>query len=71
MSHHRHYSEQEFEALVGSALDDLPIEFQQALQNVAVVVSDRGEEHMHTGSTLATGREGDRFSGAAGSQTRF
>ncbi len=45
MSHHRHYSEEEFEALVRSALDDLPIEFQQALENVAVVVSDRGEEH--------------------------
>ena len=45
MSHRRHYSEKEFEALVGSALDDLPIEFQRALQNVAVVVSDRGDEH--------------------------
>jgi predicted Zn-dependent protease with MMP-like domain len=41
----KHYSEQEFEALVGSALDDLPTEFQRALDNVAVVVSDRGEEH--------------------------
>jgi predicted Zn-dependent protease with MMP-like domain len=45
MSHHRHYSEEEFEALVRSALDDLPTEFQQALENVAVVVSDRGAEH--------------------------
>ena len=45
MSRGKHWSEEEFEALVASALDDLPIEFQQALENVAVVVSDRGEEH--------------------------
>ena len=35
----------EFEQLVRSALDELPDEFQQALQNVAIVVSDRGAEH--------------------------
>jgi hypothetical protein len=29
MGKHRHYSEQEFEALVSSALDELPIEFQK------------------------------------------
>jgi predicted Zn-dependent protease with MMP-like domain len=45
MSSRKHYSEKEFEALVSSALDDLPIEFQKALENVAVVVSDRGAEH--------------------------
>ena len=45
MSEHRHYSEQEFEQLVSSALDDLPIEFQRALEDVAIVVSDRGAEN--------------------------
>lgn len=37
MSKPRHYSEQEFEALVRSALDELPIEFQRALEHVAIV----------------------------------
>ena len=45
MGEHRHYSEQEFEQLVSSALDDLPTEFQRALENVAIVVSDRGAEN--------------------------
>ncbi len=45
MSEHRHYGEQEFEELVRSALDELPIEFQRTLENVAIVVSDRGAEH--------------------------
>jgi len=45
MSKHGQYSEQEFEELVRSALDDLPIEFQRALEDVAIVVSDRGAEH--------------------------
>jgi len=45
MSQHRHYSEQEFEQLVRSAIDELPAQFRGALENVAVVVSDRGAEH--------------------------
>jgi predicted Zn-dependent protease with MMP-like domain len=45
MRGHRQYSEREFEEFVRSALDDLPIEFQHALDDVAVVVSDRGAEH--------------------------
>ena len=45
MSNDDQYSEQQFEAIVRSALDDLPIEFQRALENVAIVVSDRGAEH--------------------------
>jgi predicted Zn-dependent protease with MMP-like domain len=56
MAKHRHYGEAEFEALVRSALDDLPAEFQRALANVAVVVSDRGAENhaygMHVGMRL-------------------
>jgi predicted Zn-dependent protease with MMP-like domain len=44
MSRAHHYSEAEFEALVSDALDELPEAFQRALENVAVVVSDRGEE---------------------------
>jgi predicted Zn-dependent protease with MMP-like domain len=34
----------EFESLVVDAIDRLPIEFQEVLANVAVVVSDRGDE---------------------------
>ena len=56
MAKSRHYSEQEFEALVSSALDELPEEFQRVLEHVAVVVSDRGEENhaygMYVGSRL-------------------
>ena len=56
MSKPRHYSEQEFEALVSSALDELPIEFQRVLEHVAIVVSDRGAENhaygMYVGSKL-------------------
>jgi predicted Zn-dependent protease with MMP-like domain len=56
MSKRKRYSEEEFEALVRSALDDLPDEFQRALDDVAIVVSDRGaEEHaygMHVGMRL-------------------
>src|SRR5665213_1380855 len=45
MTKHEQYSEQEFEEFVRAALDDLPIEFQRALESVAIVVSDRGAEH--------------------------
>jgi predicted Zn-dependent protease with MMP-like domain len=45
MSQHERYSEREFEEFVRAALDDLPIEFQRALESVAIVVSDRGAEH--------------------------
>jgi predicted Zn-dependent protease with MMP-like domain len=59
MSRHRRYSEPEFEELVRSALDDLPAEFQRALENVAIVVSDRGAEHhaygMYVGLKLGAG----------------
>jgi predicted Zn-dependent protease with MMP-like domain len=66
MSGHRHYSEQEFEALVAAALDELPPEFQRTLENVAVVVSDRGAENhaygMHVGARLG----GQPFFGGGG-----
>ena len=45
MSDQDQYSEREFEEVVRSALDALPVEFQRALENVAIVVSDRGAEH--------------------------
>jgi predicted Zn-dependent protease with MMP-like domain len=45
MSNQDQYSEREFEEVVRSALDALPMEFQRALENVAIVVSDRGAEH--------------------------
>lgn len=57
MSGHGHYSEKDFEELVSSALDELPGEFQRALEHVAIVVSDRGVENhaygMYVGSKLA------------------
>jgi predicted Zn-dependent protease with MMP-like domain len=56
MAKRRRYSEEEFEALVRSALDELPDEFQRTLDDVPIVVSDRGaEEHaygMHVGMRM-------------------
>jgi predicted Zn-dependent protease with MMP-like domain len=66
MSKHRHYSEQEFEEFVRSALDELPSEFQGALENVAVVVSDRGEEHHAYGEYVGFKRGGESYFGGGG-----
>ncbi len=66
MSQHRRYSEQAFEELVRSALDDLPIEFQRALENVAIVVSDRGAEHHAYGEYVGFKMGGSSFFGGGG-----
>ena len=66
MSNHRHYSEQEFEALVSSALDELPPEFQRALKDVAVVVSDRGAENHDYGMYVGSRSGGTPFFGGGG-----
>jgi predicted Zn-dependent protease with MMP-like domain len=50
-------NEEDFKALVRSALDDLPLEFHRALEHVAVVVSDggrrRGAYGLYQGDTAA------------------
>jgi predicted Zn-dependent protease with MMP-like domain len=66
MSKHRHYSEQEFEQLVGSALDELPSEFQGALEHVAVVVSDRGAENHAYGMYVGSRLGGTAYFGGGG-----
>lgn len=66
MSKHGHYSEEEFEALVRSALDELPAEFQAALKNVAIVVSDRGVENHAYGMYVGSQRRGNPFFGGGG-----
>src|ERR1700678_530509 len=66
MSKPRHYSEQEFEALVGSALDELPSEFQRALEHVAVVVSDRGAENHAYGMYVGSRMRGTAYFGGGG-----
>jgi predicted Zn-dependent protease with MMP-like domain len=66
MAKHRTYSEHEFEALVSSALDDLPSEFRRALENVAIVVSDRGEEHHAYGMYVGLKMGGSGFFGGGG-----
>lgn len=66
MTPHRHYSEQEFEAIVSSALDDLPTELQAALANVAVVVSDRGAENHAYGLYVGARKGGTGFFGGGG-----
>ncbi len=51
------WNEEDFMALVRSALDDLPLEFHRALEHVAVVVDDGGRAHraygLYHGPTLA------------------
>ena len=66
MSGHRHYGEQEFEALVRSALDQLPTKFQEALDDVAIVVSDRGSENHAYGMYVGTRLGGQPFFGGGG-----
>ncbi len=49
--------EEDFKALVRSAIDDLPLEFHRALEHVAVVVSDGGRRRraygLYQGDTVA------------------
>ena len=66
MSKARHYSEQEFEELVSSALDELPIEFERALERVAIVVSDRGAENHAYGMYVGSRLQGSPFFGGGG-----
>jgi predicted Zn-dependent protease with MMP-like domain len=66
MSKHKRYSEQEFEAFVRSALEELPNEFQSALENVAVVVSDRGAEHHAYGEYVGFKMSGSSYFGGGG-----
>lgn len=66
MSKDRHYSEQEFEALVRSALDELPPEFQRVLEHVAVVVSDRGGENHAYGMYVGLRLGGTAYFGGGG-----
>ncbi len=51
------WNEEDFKALVRSALDDLPLEFHRALEHVAVVVDDggrsRGAYGLYHGPTVA------------------
>ena len=51
------WNEEDFKALVRSALDELPLEFHRALEHVAVVVEDNGRAHhaygLYHGATVA------------------
>ncbi len=51
------YREEDFNALVRAAVDDLPLEFHRALEHVAVVVSDGGRRQraygLYQGDTVA------------------
>ena len=50
-------SDEDFRALVRSAIDDLPLEFHRALEHVAIVVTDGGRERgaygLYEGDTIA------------------
>src|SRR6202023_3510984 len=66
MNGHRHYGEQEFDALVRSSLDELPTKVQQALDDVAIVVSDRGSENHAYGMYVGSRLGGQPFFGGGG-----
>jgi predicted Zn-dependent protease with MMP-like domain len=59
------YDEEDFRALVRSAIDDLPLEFHRALEHVAVVVSDGGRRQhaygLYQGDTVARDYFHDRI----------
>jgi predicted Zn-dependent protease with MMP-like domain len=59
------YDEEDFKALVRSAVDDLPLEFHRALEHVAVVVSDSGRRQhaygLYQGGTVARDYFHDRI----------
>jgi predicted Zn-dependent protease with MMP-like domain len=58
-------NEDDFKALVRSAIDDLPLEFHRALEHVAVVVSDGGSRRraygLYQGDTVAQDYFHDRI----------
>jgi predicted Zn-dependent protease with MMP-like domain len=57
--------DEDFRALVRSAIDDLPLEFHRALEHVAIVVTDGGRERgaygMYEGDTIARDYFHDRI----------
>jgi predicted Zn-dependent protease with MMP-like domain len=59
------YNEEDFRALVRSAIDELPLEFHRALEHVAVVVSDGGRRRraygLYQGDTVAQDYFHDRI----------
>jgi predicted Zn-dependent protease with MMP-like domain len=59
------YDEDDFSALVRSAIDDLPLEFHRALEHVAIVVSEGGRKRraygLYQGDTVAQDYFHDRI----------
>jgi predicted Zn-dependent protease with MMP-like domain len=59
------HSEEDFQALVRSSLDELPLEFHRALEHVAIVVSDGGRRRraygLYQGDTVASDYFHDRI----------
>jgi predicted Zn-dependent protease with MMP-like domain len=59
------YDEEDFKALVRSALDELPLEFHRALEHVAIVVADGGRRRhaygLYQGDTVANDYFHDRI----------
>lgn len=51
----------EFDALVAAAIDRLPAQFREMLENVAVVVSELGEDAAAYGEYFGDGVAGDSF----------
>lgn len=54
-------SEAEFERMVADAIDDLPEQFRKIIDQVAVVISDLGQEHHAYGMYYGDGMSRDFF----------
>jgi predicted Zn-dependent protease with MMP-like domain len=54
-------TQDEFESMVADAIDALPDEFQKVLENVAVIISDRGMEVSAYGQYFGDGLAGGRY----------
>ena len=54
-------TEQEFEQMVADAIDNLPDQFREIIDQVAVVISDLGQEHHAYGMYYGDGMSRDFF----------
>ncbi|MBK8293767.1 MAG: metallopeptidase family protein [Solirubrobacterales bacterium] len=54
-------SDAEFEAMVADAIDELPKQFRDVIEKVAVVISDLGQDHHAYGMYYGDGMSRDNF----------
>jgi predicted Zn-dependent protease with MMP-like domain len=65
MGEHGLYTDYEFGELIRAAIDELPPRFKEALENVAIVISDRGAENRAYGMYIGSRMRGPSYFGGA------